>query len=36
MQVNNAGVSGIIIEDSDLISTVFANRGVRLLACCEI
>ncbi|QCD82436.1 neomenthol dehydrogenase [Vigna unguiculata] len=28
MQVNNAGVSGVIIEDSDLISTVFANRGV--------
>jgi len=29
VQVNNAGILGVVIEDSDLISTVILNRGVR-------
>ena len=36
MQVNNAGIGGVVIKDSDLISIVILNRGVRLYSCREI
>ena len=36
MQVNNAGISGIVIEDSDLITTILVNRGVRKFSSHEL
>jgi len=30
MQINNAGISGGVIKDSDLISKVIMNGGVRI------
>ena len=31
MQINNAGISGVVIDDTDLITTVIKNRGVSIL-----